>query len=216
MIRPLLCSTLLLSGLPQHALAQDTLTVKVRDDPVWGTHPQLVEELRIGAMEGDPDYTFGVVAGVATDVDGTLWVSDRLFGTLRRYTPEGRHVDDVGRKGKGPGEFNYLMDLRRLPNGDVAVWDPINTRIHVFQADGTFARDITVPVPGMLGLPQNFEVDSAGRFYAVSMDFPEDGRSGPATPTGFGSRATAPSSTRFSTAQGTRTACTNRSGPRRR
>jgi len=155
--------------------AQDTLVVRADNAPAWGESPQLVEEVRIGAIEGDDRYTFGFVAGVATALDGSIWVSDRMLGTLRRYSPAGLHLGDVGRKGQGPGEFNYLMDLRLLPGGSIAVWDPLNTRIHVFSQDGMFERDITVPVLGMLSFPQTFEVDAVGRFYAIAFDQPQNG-----------------------------------------
>ncbi|GMV08264.1 MAG: hypothetical protein AMXMBFR53_45390 [Gemmatimonadota bacterium] len=156
----------------------DTLRVRVSERPVWGLDPTLVEEIRIGALEGDERYTFGLVAGVAVSPDGTIWVSDRVLGTLRRYSPEGVHLGAVGRKGKGPGEFEYLMDVRMLPDGAVAVWDPLNTRIHIFEQDGRFREDLFVPVRGMYGIHEDFEVDTAGHYYAIAA---EVGPGGPAS-----------------------------------
>lgn len=161
-----ICVALLVSA--SGLAAQDTLLVMADNRPVWGSDPELVEELRIGSIAGDERFTFGLVAGVAVTRDGSIWVSDRMLGTIRRYSEEGIHLGDTGRRGEGPGEFNYLMDLRLLSDGSVGVWDPLNHRIHIFDEAGRFDSDIRVPVRGMLMIPQNFETDTAGNLYAIA------------------------------------------------
>lgn len=158
---------------------RDTVTVHADNPPIWGAHPVLKEELRIGALEGDEHDTFGTVTGLTTTPDGTVWVSDNTLKTLRRYGSDGTFLGDVGRSGNGPGEFNYILSARTLSDGSVAVWDPLNNHIHVFSGAGEFERDIRVDVPGMIYLPQNFEVDRMGRMYAVSLDLPKSRSGGP-------------------------------------
>lgn len=169
---PVLANLLLFSA---SGVIQDTLVVQADGPPEWGDEPRLVEELRIGSLSGDERYTFGLIAGVAVARDGSIWVSDRTLGTIRRYSPGGSHLGDVGRRGEGPGEFNYLMDIRLLPDGMIAVWDPLNTRIHIFNEGGEFDSDLRVRVRGMYNIPQNFEVDSAGYMYGVALDPPASG-----------------------------------------
>lgn len=157
-------------GLP----AQDTILVRVAEAPAWGRAPVLREELRIGVLEGDERYSLGAVTGVAVDGQGHVWVADHQAATLRRYSPEGGYLGDVGRRGQGPGEFSYLMDIRTTPDGNVIAWDPLGAGVHVFDPDGRFVRSHRVPVRGMFGFPQNLEVDRQGRIYAVAADPPSE------------------------------------------
>ena len=83
------------------SLTQDTLVVVADNAPVWGSSPQLIEEVRIGMVGGDDRYTFGLVAGVSATPQGEIWVSDRILGSVRRYSSDGLHLGDVGRKGEG-------------------------------------------------------------------------------------------------------------------
>ena len=91
--------------------------------PVWGPSPTLVEEARIGPLMGQAEYAFGRVGGLAVTGDGTIWVSDVQRGAVRRYTADGVYIDQIGRKGEGPGEFVAPANLRVLPDASVIVWD---------------------------------------------------------------------------------------------
>lgn len=42
------------------------------EHPAWGDSPALVEELRIGGLQGDEEYTFGSVSALAPTPDGHL------------------------------------------------------------------------------------------------------------------------------------------------
>lgn len=152
--------------------APDTLVIRARNAPIWGARPQLVEELRIGALEGSEQYTFGSVSGVAVTATEQVWVADEMLGTIRRYSADGVHLGDVGRKGEGPGEFNRLREILESSNGNLAVWDPLNTRIHEFEATGEFLRDISVPASVLSSgyNVQSFQVDTAGQFYVMKVD----------------------------------------------
>lgn len=150
--------------------AQDTIIVRADNAPVWG-QAELVEELRIGTLAGDERYSFGLVVGVLETPDGTVWVADRMLDGIRRYSADGSYLDQLGRDGRGPGEFRYIMDIRATPSGEVAVWDPMASRVTFFSQDGSVTGSTTIPVGGVTGgEPQPFEVDSAGQLYAVWQD----------------------------------------------
>lgn len=165
------------------ASGQDTLRVLASGAPLWGESPRLVEELRIGTLNGPPEFTFGQISALVVTAAGDVWVSDVQAGVVRRYSSSGDHLSDVGGKGQGPGEFNQVSGLRVLPDGHVAAWDPLNSRVHIFDDAGEFRRDVRVPTSllvGVSGLP-TMEVDSSGTLYLLSIQLPEE-RGGNSTP----------------------------------
>lgn len=60
-----------------------------------------------GFTVDDPDYQFGGVGdgGLATDVDGNLYVLDAEGIRVLGYTPSGEFLGSWGREGGGPGEL---------------------------------------------------------------------------------------------------------------
>jgi hypothetical protein len=127
------------------AQAQDTLVVRADSPPVWGPEPRLIEELRIGTLEGDPRYSFGEISGVAPGAND-VWIADDPAAVIRRFSLDGRHLGDVGRKGEGPGEFASIAGLQRLSDGRVAAWDVRRKRVSVFAEDGRFVSSLTPPL----------------------------------------------------------------------
>ncbi len=148
------------------AAAQETVVLEANNPPVWGD-ATLVEEVRIGTLDGDERYALGLVVGITETADGTVWVADRMLGAIRRYNADGEYLDEIGGRGDGPGEFSYLTDIRTTPSGEVAVWDPMGRRITYFRSDGSLARDVTVEVGGAFGIHQPFEVDADGTAYVA-------------------------------------------------
>jgi hypothetical protein len=148
---------------------QDTTRIAIEGERA-PSEAQLVEEVRIGSLAGDEAYSLGNVGGVAVTHDGTIWVSDRHWGTVRRYSPSGQHVGDVGRRGEGPGEFKYPGSMRVLGNSAVAVWDDGLLRVSIFDLSGVFQRSFEAPTHMIRGPYEEFEVDSAGNLYLVATD----------------------------------------------
>ena len=61
MYRILLAATMVTVAAPSLLGAQDTLVVHSNGSPAWGSAPRLVEELRIGVLEGAEEELFGSV-----------------------------------------------------------------------------------------------------------------------------------------------------------
>lgn len=127
---------------------------------------RFVEELRIGALDGDPNYLFGNVTAVATSADGSVFVYDRQVQTIRLFDSGGRFVRLVARSGEGPGEVQGVTGMLRTPNNEIAVWDPANQRISLFNPSGEFVTSHRVIADGNIG---GFTVDRPGRFYIRSI-----------------------------------------------
>lgn len=108
--------------------------------------------LAMGVSEGDPDHEFFQIAGVTRLSDGTIVVANSGTQQLRYYAPDGSLKTNVGRKGGGPGEFQMLMTLLRVPGDSLLTFDAMNRRFSVFDAGGRHVRDFgttdaSSPVP---------------------------------------------------------------------
>lgn len=165
--------TLLLIAAAAGARAQDVRVVRADNQPVWGDSPRLVEELRIGSLDGDEAFLLERVAGIAITGNGDLWILDQQAARVRRYSPEGDHLGDVGRRGEGPGEFAMPLQVRRDPrDGTMLVWDPPNLRMHRFSDTGELVGSMPLELTGYrvrLGLPV-MQIDTAGFTYALDRE----------------------------------------------
>ncbi len=93
------------------------------------------ETLRVGSVE-DPDLGFSQVSGVDVDRDGNLFVAEGLEREIRVYAPDGTFLRRIGRKGEGPGEFQFLR-LMGVIGDTVWVVDNRLQRTTLFRRDGT-------------------------------------------------------------------------------
>lgn len=110
----------------------------------WGPSVALVEELRVGGLEGDEAYTFGYITDIAPAPDGSFYVADSQVPVIRLYAADGTHVRDIGRSGEGPGEYRSVDALDVDPDGRVLVWDPGNRRVSVFDPTGELVASTQV------------------------------------------------------------------------
>jgi hypothetical protein len=158
--------------------AQDTLVVHADNPPVWGAAPRLVEELRIGVLDGDPRSQLGYIAEVVESADGAVWLADRTLGAVRRFSHAGEPLGEVGRRGQGPGEFGFLSGVRLLPDGRVAVFDQPNRRVDLFDTQGQLTGVLRTP-PSSTGGTHAIEVDAAGHLYVEILGSPDPSRQSP-------------------------------------
>ncbi|HWV57999.1 MAG TPA: hypothetical protein VNZ57_11165 [Longimicrobiales bacterium] len=133
--------------------------------PGAATTGTLVPDLSIGVLDGPGEYIFGQVSDVALCPEGSIYVLDGQAGTVRKYDPDGRHVRDIGRLGRGPGEFGRPLFIAVHPDGLLFVADRTAylwaDRLHVFASDGEFL-DTWVP-DFFIEPPIRF--DTAGTIY---------------------------------------------------
>lgn len=115
----------------------DTVVVRTLAGSEWSDTMHLVPEVRIGVLDGPPEYMFGNVTSLGIDREGRIWAVDRQVPELRVFGPGGGHVMTVGQPGEGPGELKGPDGgLQILSDGRVLVRDPGNARIQVYSADG--------------------------------------------------------------------------------
>jgi hypothetical protein len=142
----------------------DTLFVHVVSGSVWDTTARLVEELRVGKLDGPPEETFGRIGDVALDGHGGVYVFDGKTPALRHFDSTGRHVATLGRKGSGPGEYqDASLGMSVRPDGRVFLRDPRNGRINVYGPDGQ--PQTQSPISSGLFTGNSMVIDTAGEIY---------------------------------------------------
>jgi hypothetical protein len=144
------------------AVAQvDTIVVRAGTD---ADHRELrlTQELRIGELDGPVEQTFGYVDDLALGEDGTLYVPDGQVPAIRIFEPGGRYLGDLGRQGRGPGEFTAVRGVTTLAGGEVAVWHEMD-RVTVFGPDREYRRGFSMRLSSIVGgTGQPMFTDSAG------------------------------------------------------
>lgn len=96
----------------------------------------LERTLRIGAIDGPPEYTFGRIGGVALFPDGRILVVDAAERVVRIYDRTGHHLLSFGRQGNGPGEFQLPTNPVILGDA-IFVYDQQLKRVVTFNRDGS-------------------------------------------------------------------------------
>lgn len=122
----------------------DTLVVRTLGSSLNGLIT-LVEDARIGELEGEDEYMFGQISEVIALPNGHVLAFDQQAVALREYGGDGRVVRTIGRRGAGPGEYQAANGVTVLPDGRIAIWDPRNGRIQFFGADGSADSQSLVP-----------------------------------------------------------------------
>ena len=109
-----------------------------------------------------------------TDRDGNVWVTDRGDHQVFKFSPEGKLLMTIGRKGVvGDNEsrdaFNGVADLVIARNGDIFIADgeSTNTRIVKYSKDGKFVSwwGGLGKAPGQFDEPHSIAIDERGRLY---------------------------------------------------
>ena len=102
-------------------------------------------EIRATAPEGIVQVG-EATAGIRLS-NGNIVVVDNSDLTLRVFDSAGTALMSIGRKGKGPGEFQDISVLARCGGDSIFVFDNTLERLTVFGPNGAIAR--TTPIPSL-------------------------------------------------------------------
>lgn len=115
----------------------------------------------------------GLAALEALEVgaDGSIYALDGSTNALHAFDAAGRHRWSVGRRGRGPGEFESPVGLAWAPDGRLWVIDPGNQRATVVGQDGRITGTRILPSSFVLSpWPGRFDREGQLLHYAASDD----------------------------------------------
>jgi sugar lactone lactonase YvrE len=125
-------------------------------------------------IEGtEPDSRLQRPTGMALDrAARRIYVTDTLRHQLLVLGMDGSLVRVIGKRGRGPGEFNYPTAVT-LSAGKVCVVDAMNFRIQVFTPDGQFVNSFGQlgTQSGTMNRPKGIAADTDGNLYVVDALF---------------------------------------------
>lgn len=107
----------------------------------------LAQNLIIGGLDGAPEEALGQVRTLDVDGSGRILIFDDAQRAIRRFGPDGRYLDQIGRPGQGPGEFSIPWDLSTSASGQILLAE-YRGQISTYDAAGPFIR--RWPVEGWL------------------------------------------------------------------
>jgi hypothetical protein len=140
--------------------AQDTVRVRVPDTTAR-TPITLTPLFSLGQLDGPDENVFGSVAELVVDARGRFYVYDVQDAQIRLYDERGRFVRNIGRKGGGPGEYQYVLGMAIINDTVLAIRDMNAARITYFFPDGKVRGSFTEP-RASTGGNRSFAVDVRG------------------------------------------------------
>ena len=104
---------------------------------------------------------------------GRLLVVDSQRHCVAAFDFSGRYLSEFGRRGVGPGEFNFPTHLAVGGTNTILVTDSMNSRVQMLDAQGQFIRTIgsAGDGPGCFSRPKGVAADASGRVYIVDAIF---------------------------------------------
>ncbi len=96
----------------------------------------------IGSVSAGEEYELFQVWSPVRLSNGSIVVVNGGSQELRFYDADGRFVRAAGRRGGGPGEFQNVRWMHRMPGDSLITYDFGHRRFAVFDSSGTFARGV--------------------------------------------------------------------------
>jgi len=142
--------------------------VKNPREPVFGEFAfQLQEDLSIGGNPNDDNYYFPKGASLTVDDQGTIYVVDAGNVRIQKYDKTGKYVQSIGRKGQGPGEFQFPGAIRFDGEGNICLNDMVMRALKVFGPDGAYKKSVALRV----FLQSNFYISKEGIVFGLEVNY---------------------------------------------
>ena len=145
--------------------------VKNPKEPMYGEEVfSLEEELSIGEVAGTEEYMFSRIDDIAVDDEENIYILDSKQTHIKTFNRDGEYLKSIGRKGQGPGELQYPVNLTISPMNEILINDYARC-LSIFSIDGNFLRAVSLTTMRMISKPK---ADSRGNIVASYMVFGEE------------------------------------------
>jgi hypothetical protein len=145
-------------------------TVRNGEEGLWDKQPgkefMLEKDMVIGVEDGDENYLFGRIFDVAVSSGGAIYVLDNGFNRVQKYDSSGVYIGTFGRKGEGPGEFNFPIAIAVDGLGNVYVAD--RSKVQIFDVTGTYTDSFEHGFSG--SFPRSIRINESNGIYLSCLD----------------------------------------------
>ena len=102
-----------------------------------------------------------------------VFVADTGAHQIVVFDKDGRELSRIGRRGSGPGEFNYPTYVTLDASGRLYVSDSLNFRVQIFSPNLEALRQIgrKGDMPGYFSQPKGIAIDPDGHLLVVDANF---------------------------------------------
>jgi DNA-binding beta-propeller fold protein YncE len=113
----------------------------------WGVREAAKSEFEICAskckagLAGAGNGQFSVIAGLAVDSSGNVWVADFGNNRLQEFNEKGEYLKKIGAVGKGAEQFEGPTNIA-ISGSDLYITDYRNNRVQEFTTGGTHVKVI--------------------------------------------------------------------------
>ncbi len=128
-----------------------------------------------GLPEGE---FFEGIVDIGFDGAGNIYLCDIRACNVKKFSPEGKFLKIIGRKGQGPGEFNMPSQIAVTSNR-LFIYDMGNRRLCAMTTDGEYIKSIGIQ--NTEGRPRNMQALPGGDIivereiiYFAEQDRPQD------------------------------------------
>jgi len=93
-------------------------------------------DIIIGQEDQPPEHQLGQPVAVRTDMQGHIYIADRLSKQIKVFDELGQYLRSIGGRGRGPGEFQDFEFMELTPEGHLAFLDRGNLHFIVITTEG--------------------------------------------------------------------------------
>jgi hypothetical protein len=99
-------------------------------------------DLVVGVEEGKDEYMLYSPVDIDTDQQGNIYILDMKDALIKKYDPDGLFISTIGRKGKGPGEFDRPNQIEIDSSNRIIVADPYQRRYTFLSSKGDLIKSV--------------------------------------------------------------------------